>query len=328
MGKKRKMTVIALLCACFVLCGAGWFNSTKVIIDTESNLVYKYCTADTMISNFVKDNKVATREYQNAFVLLSGKVKSVGKNGKNIVLTGISNTALTIDCSYDKSLRETALAYQVGESVALYGKITVDLFDKDIHLKAVKIVKVPAVVSGDIYYLLDGSVFDKTNAKKVTLNDGTVEFYIPSSWANETVQHDIVGEKLGTMEGYQYVLNKAGDIDSVPESFFVAYFNNQKQLADYLNDSDETELIEKAIVENILGNASSYSSKEVDTYYGSKYVYYIGSYKTAFDTGTGYHTEFIFQADGENGIVVMLYVYKEAKHLSDILFVSRFLKMN
>ena len=99
-------------------------------------------------------------------------------------------------------------------------------------------------------------------------------------------------------------------------------------ISDYLNDSDETELIEKALVENILGNGGSYSSKKVDTYYGSEYVYYIGSYKTAFDTGTGYHTEFIFQADGEDGIVVMLYVYKEAKHLSDILFVSRFLKMN
>ena len=155
----------------------------------------------------------------------------------------------------------------------------------------------------------------------------TLEFYVPSSWVNQDVQCDILYEKIGTMEGYQYVLNKLGAGDAEPESFFVAYFNNQKQLSDYLNDSDETKLIEKAIVENILGSVGNFPSKEVDTYYGSEYVYYIGSYKTIFDTGTGYHTEFIFQVDGEDGIVVMLYVYKEPKHLSDVLFVSRFLEI-
>ncbi len=328
MKKKKFLVVILVLCVCFCLCGAGWFNSTKVVIDTENNLVYRYCTADTIISAFIKDSKVAKKDYQNATVLLSGKVKSIGKDGKNMVLVGTNNTALTIDCSYGKELREAALAYEVGESVALYGKIRVGILDKDIHLNAVKIVKVPAGISSDeIYYLLDGSSFDKTKSEKVTLNNGRVEFYVPSSWVNKDVQCDILDGEIGTMEGYQYVLNKLGTGDSVPESFFVAYFDNQKQLSDYLNDSDETELIEKAIVENILGSVGSFPSKEVDTYYGREYVYYIGSYKTAFDTGTGYHTEFIFQADGEEGIVVMLYVYKEARHLSDVLFVSRFLEI-
>ena len=184
-----------------------------------------------------------------------------------------------------------------------------------------------SITSNDIYYLLDGSSFDRINSQKVTLNNGGVEFYVPSSWTNEDIQCDILTGKLGTMEGYQFVLNKLVEGDSVPESFFIAYFDNQEQLSNYLNDSEETELIEKAIVENILGSVGSFPSKKVDTYYGSEYVYYTGAYKTVFDTGTGYHTEFIFQKNGKEGIVVMLYVYKDAKHLSDVIFVSRFLEI-
>lgn len=328
MRKNRVIAVILVLCTCFSLCGAGWFNKAKVIIDTENNPVYQYCRADAVISDFVKDHQAARKQYKDSRVLISGKIQSIGENGKNLMLTGISNTDLTIECSYDKELRKNALSYKVGESVALYGKITFSILDEDIHLKVDKIVEVPvSISSNDIYYLLDGYSFDKTDARKVTLNNGKVEFYIPSSWTGEEVQFDISNSKISTMECYQYVLNKLDEGDSTPESFFVGYFDNQQQLSDYLNDSDETKEIEKAIVGNILGSVGSFPSKEVDTYYGSEYVYYIGSYKTAFDTGIGYHTEFVFQADGEDGIVVMLYVYKEPKHVEDILFVSRFLEI-
>ena len=176
-----------------------------------------------------------------------------------------------------------------------------------------------------MYYLLDGSSFDKTNATKVTLNNGRVEYFIPSLWAGRNIQHDIVDENLGSIEGCQYILNKLEAGNSVPESLFIGYFDNESQLSDYLNDSNETELIEKAIVENVMGSVGTFPSKKVDTYYGSKYVYYIDSFKTTFDTGIGYHTEFVFQADGEDGIIIMLYVYKDKKHISDVLFISRFL---
>jgi len=328
MRKNRIIAVILVLCTCFSLCGAGWFNKTKVIIDTENNIVYQYCTADAVISDFVKNDKTARKQYKDFRVLISGKIQSIGENGKNLMLTGISNTGLSIECSYDKELRKNALSYKVGESVALYGKITFSILDEDIHLKADKIVEVPvAISSNDIYYLLDGTSFDKTSAEKITLNNGGVEFYVPSAWTGEKVQFDISNSKISTMECYQYVLNKLDEGEATPESFFVGYFDNQQQLSDYLNDSDKTEQIAEAIVENILGSVSSSPAKKTDTYYGSEYVYYTGSYKTAFDTGTGYHTEFVFQADGEEGIVVMLYVYKEPKHVTDILFVSRFLEI-
>lgn len=320
---KKFVAVILAVFTCFSLCGAGLFNnSTEVTIDTKKNQVYKYCSVDN-----IKDAKSAKKDYQDALLLLSGKVKSVGKNGKNMILVGVNNSSLEIECSYNKELREAALAYGIGESVALYGRLTVDFFDKEIHLDAEKIVKVPAAVSSDdVYYLLDGSSFDKTNSQKVILNNGRVEFYIPSSWTNQDIQQNIKDKEIGAMEGYQYVLNKLETDNSVPESLFIAYFDNGEQLSD-LNDSDETKLIEKAIIENILGSVGSFPSKKVDTYYGSEYVYYQGSYNTSFDAGTGYRTEFVFQADGEDGIVVMLYVYKEARHLQDVIFVSRFLKI-
>ena len=324
---KKILIAILVICASFVLCGASWFNDTKVVIDTENNQVYQYYTVDTILSEFTNDSKEARKKYQGEQVLLSGTIVSIGKNGKNIILSGTTSDG-TIDCSYDKELRDIALAYQVGEHVALYGQMTVDAIDKEIHLKAVKIVKVPVSIrSKEMYYLLDGSSFNKTNATKVTLHNGGVEYYIPSTWTKQGICHNIVDENIGSMEGYQYVLNQLETKETAPESLFVCYFDNKTQLSDYLNDSDEAELIEKAIVENILGSVGTFPSKEVKTYYGSKYTYYIGSFKSTLDTGSGYHTEFVFQEDGEDGIVVMLYVYKETTHISDVLFVSRFLEI-
>lgn len=326
MIKEKIPAVMLALCVWAVLCGAGWFDRTRVVIDTENQHVYKYCTADEMILAFLNDQKAAKENYHKQYVFLSGKVTGFGKDGKHMILSGISETDLTITCTYDKELRSIASVYDFGDPVALYGQITVDEFRKDIRLNATKIVNPPSVVlSKDTYYLLDGSSFDKADAKKVTLNNGRVEYYISSSWKD--IEHSIPDEDLGSIEGYQYVLNQMnGTGDSVPESLFVGYFDNKTQLADYLNDSDETELIEKAMVENILGNVGKFPSKKVKTYYDSEYAYYTGAYKNAFETGAGYHTEFIFQAVKEEGIVLVLYVYKEPKHISDVLFLTRFLK--
>ena len=82
---KRIVIAILVICVSFILCGAGWFNNTKVVIDTENNYVYKYYTADTILSEFTKNNKEARKKYEGQQVLLSGKIVSIGKNGKNIV---------------------------------------------------------------------------------------------------------------------------------------------------------------------------------------------------------------------------------------------------
>jgi hypothetical protein len=313
------------MCLSFV--GAGWFDGAKVTVDTQNNKVYQYRTADEIISEFKADKKSAKEKFNGQPVLLTGQVKNVGKDGKSIEVTGLNSTTLTIECSMGKELRSTAKTYQAGTAIALYGIVEVGLITSDINLDVDKITTKPvSALSSDMYYLLDGKEYNKRNATKVTMNNGDVEYYIPSTWANDKIQHSVKDENLGTMEGYQYVLNKLSPTDPVAASLFVCYFDNSAQLA-FAGDSDETKLIEKAIVENILGSVGIFPTKKVDTYYGAEYNYYDGVYKNPLEAGDGYRCEFIFQADGEDGIVVMLYVYREAKHVDDVLFLTRFLEV-
>jgi len=324
--KKRITAVLLVICACLTLCGAGWFSTTKVVIDTENNYVYESCTAEELLAEFATGGKAVKDKYQGAPVLLSGKVVKVGSGGKSMVI-GADNTGSTIEAGYDKSLRAMAKQYASGDTVAVYGRIVVNIFNDDIYLAVDKFTEVPAAAtSNDMYYLLDGTAFDKQQATRVTLNNGGVEYYVPATWTGKNIQHKVKEEKLGTMEGYQYVLNKLNPSEPIPESVFVCYFDNKTQLG-YPGDAGETKLIEKAIVENILGSVGLFPSKKVKTYYGAQYNYYDGVFKSALEAGEGYRTEFIFQADGEDGIVVLLYVYREAKHLKDLLFLTRFLEI-
>ena len=327
MNRNKFTAILMTLCIWLSFLGAGWFSGTKVTVDTENNMLYQYRTADEIVSEFKSNSKTAKAKYNGQPVLLAGQVVSVGKDGKNLVVTGLNNTSLTIECTYDKALRSTAKTYRAGTGVVLYGTVEVGLLTGDLYLRVDKFTTKPeSALSSDMYYLLDGTEFNKRNATKVTINNGYVEYYIPSTWANDKIRHSIEDENLGTMEGYQYVLNKLSPTDPVAESLFVCYFDNKAQLA-FAGDSDETKLIEKAIVENILGSVGIFPTKKVDTYYGAEYNYYDGVYKNALEAGEGYRCEFIFQADGEDGIVVILYVYREARHVKDVLFVTRFLEV-
>ena len=327
MNRKRLTAIFMTICMCLSFIGAGWFDGAKVTVDTENNKVYQYRTADEIVSEFKAAPKSAKAKYNGQPVLLYGTVVSVGKDGKNIIVTGSGNTSLSIECICGKELRPAAKSYQAGTKVALYGSMEVGLITGDLYLTADKITALPeTALSSDMYYLLDGTGYNKRNSTKITLHNGAVEYYIPSAWANEKIRHSVKDENLGTMEGYQYVLNKLSPADPVPESLFVCYFDNSTHLA-FAGDSDETKLIEKAIVENILGNVGIFPTKKTTTYYGADYNYYDGVYKNPLEAGDGYRCEFIFQADGEDGIVVVLYVYREAKHLKDVLFLTRFLEV-
>ena len=313
---KRRLTVVLLMVFCLALCGAGWWNKTKVVIDTESNRVYRYCVAEDVITD--------QKGYREVPILLTGEITAMDRNGKRITLED------SISCACDQEIRSEVLKYKVGEKIALFGWVVEDWFNRDISFETVKVGRIPTDIRSDeMYYLLDGTSFDRKNATKVTLHEGDVEYYVPTAWSGEKIQHSITEEKLGIIEGYQYTLNKLEPSETEPESLFICYFDNEA-LLENANDADETELIEKAIVENILGSigAGKFPSKEVKTYYGADYDYYIGSFKSALEMGNGYHTEFVFEADGEDGIVVILYVYKNTGHLSDVMFVTRFIEIN
>lgn len=324
--KKRIITSIVMIFACLTLCGAGWFNTTKVVVDTENNKVYEQCRADEVFSAFSSDSKTAKEKYGKMPVRLTAKVVSVDGDGTDLVITGMNTAASSMGCSYDKALRSEMKQYKAGDTITLYGQIAVGLFTGEVSLKVDKIAQDAGTSrSAGMYYLQNGATFDMRDAVKETLRNGDVEYYVPSAWTGKEIRHNITEENLGTMEGYQYVLNKLDASETVPESVFVCYFDKDKLFDE--SDVVKTEQVAKLVVENILGSAGSLSKKEVTTYYDTEYLYYKGVFKNAMETGEGYRTEFIFQADGEDGIVVVLYVYKEAKHVDDLLFLMRFLEV-
>lgn len=314
---KRVLSIFLCVILWTQLCGASFLPKKAVIMDTEKNRVYKYVTVDTIEKAFEKDKKSAKEDYDDGYYLLSGKIKEISKNGDRVVI-GSGNRE--IECSCEKSIRENVLKYKVDNEVALYGKISLGTFDKERHLKAQKIINSPEKVKSDeTYYMLNGKSFDVLGATARTLGNGRVKYRIPSSWKD--IELKIEDNDLGSIDGYQYVLSNE---PNKQEYLFVAYFDKNK-----LRDKAEikkSELVEKAIIENIEGAVGKFPVRKQKTYYGAQYKYYIGDY-TYSAWGKGYRTEYIFQEDGENGIALLLYVYTDSKHLTDVILTSRFLEI-
>ena len=59
-----------------------------------------------------------------------------------------------------------------------------------------------------------------------------------------------------------------------------------------------------------------FPSANITTYYGARYQYYSGKYQRG--AGQAYRTEYVFLPDGENGILMFLYLYpNDNKYLSE-----------
>ena len=327
MKKKRLFSLLPVLPMLLLLCGFSFYNTT-VMIDTQKNPVYEFIYADDILSDFAGDAYSAESRYKYGYYLVSGKIESISERGDSFNLYGTSVTNDHMICSVPRDLRTEALSLSAGETVGVYGQVTVGLIDKMVHIEVDKIAAVPSGAKTGVFFLSDGKRVDKSSMNKRSLNNGRVNFIIPPAW--KEVEHSITKEGLGTMEGYQYVLNALpGSKDSTPESFFVCYFDNASRLEN-ADDKRETKLIEKAVINNISGEGSGDSARTRDvlTYYGAKYNYYIGSYTDALAAGkNGYHAEYIFQKNGDEGLIMYLYIYKDAKHLSDIMLVTRFLEV-
>lgn len=327
MKTKGVLPIILVVPIILLLCGFSFKNVT-VVVDTEKNQVYEYKSADDVLNDFAKDPVAAKNKYNNGYYVISGKIESISDKGDKISLYGSSNKASNIICSCPKQMREEATKYNVDDGIGVYGKLSVDPIDKEIHIKVDKLIDALSGVKTGTFYLLEGNSINKNSMSTRTLKDGKVSFKIPAEWKG--IEHSIIEDGIGTIDGYQYVLNELQDhTDTVPESFFVCYFDNASKL-EKTYDKKKTELIEKAIINNISGErkGDSADTKNVNTYYGAEYNYFTGISYTDLLDENGYHVEYIFQKDGEDGLVMYLYVYKEPKHLSDILFVTRFLEMS
>lgn len=327
MRGRKVCTLLLILCISISFC--GWGNPKKVMLDTELNHIYLSETAEFVITNFTQDHASAVEKYQNQFVRLSGRVVSVDKKGSTLKIAGNNSNEKLIICSCPKAFQEQVKSIKPEDNVVVYGKLTVDRFDKDIRINVDNVTSSKTIGHSlpGLYFAKDGSRQNMNALLQNSLNNGKVKFYVPSGW-NE-VESKISGD-LGTIEGFQYSLNHlTGSSNIYPEMFFVSYFDNSKFLADVV-DSAKTSEIEKAIIRNISGEEpTKFPIKEIKTYYGTKYTYYQTTYKdTRMDfKGDGYHVEYVFQPDGDQGIVMYLYVYKEAHHLSDIMFLLRFLSI-
>ncbi len=324
---KKALSLSLIFSLMLLLCGFGLINVT-VLVDTDKNHVYEYIPAEDILSEYAKNMDAAKAKYKDGYYLITGKIGDVSKKGDKVNIYGSSISDGQIICSCPKELRAGALNFKKDDSVGIYGKITFSPLDKEIHFNAEKLAAAPSGVRKGTFCLADGKSIDRNSMISRTLNNGKVSYKIPAAWKG--VEHSIIEDGIGTMDGYQYVLNRLpGSTDDTPESFFVCYFDNASRLENQ-DDKKDTLLIEKAIINNISGDGKADLARirNVSTYYGAKYNYFITSYTDTLDAGNnGYHVEYIFQRDGDDGLVMYLYVYKDAKHLSDVLFVTRFLSI-
>lgn len=322
---KKYLKIIALfliLLFSFQLCGFSLFNSTEVAVDTEKNYVYQHISAETLLSEIKSDKKNAKEKYNNSFILLSGMFESADTGSGKLSI--INSEYESINCIFDKEQSIDTSDFRFKDRVAVFGKCSF-WFDEVRLVEVKKVIFAPVISSSEVYYTLDGISFDKSSSVQRTLNNGKVKFYIPSRW--KSIENNISEMELGNIEGYQYVLNKTPDSsDAVPESLFVCYFDKDKLLKEPA-DIKYTDKVEKAIVENIEGRTDNFSSKSVKTYYGANYHYYHGKFSDDFDMGKGYRTEYIFQPDGDRGLILFLYLYTNTNHISDVMITTRLLEV-
>ena len=308
------------------LCGFDFFSDSSVVMDTEKNIVYKALEADKVISDF-KSEKGDT--YDDQFFVVYGKAGSVDtKKGKEFVIKTFANSAGDIEAKVnDESVREVVKGLKEDDTIKAYGKVSTSFFSHDVSLEVHNVEKIKKEevdnVPNDLYCTKSGTSVKKSDLVERNLNNGKIHYYIPTQWSS--VEHNIIDEELGKLEGYQYRLNNIKQTDAYPESLFVCY--SDETIAE-LNDRKDPELIEKAILRDIWGvdDLEKYPLREIKTYYGPLYKYYRDTIEPG-GLGQIYNVEVIFQ-ECNNGFLIYLYVYKDnhSFYLDNIMLLLRMIQ--
>lgn len=329
-NKKRisDIWICMILVATELLLSGGLFDKAYVEINPNDTTkrVYQSIDVSTMMDAFIKDEKKARSEYDDKFYLVYGRVISKKKNNKEIeLLNPYDNSKLEITCkTTEKNIVKKIEAINENDCVKVYGEVSVGLLNT-ININIDGIDKVSSDTISDKYFtVLDGTPINRNQMKKVELNNGEISFYIPPKWSS--VQHNIMKEEIGIIQGFQYRLNEIDKEDAYSESMFICYFDKEEMVD--INDRKQNRLIEEAIVKDILKRDSlkDFPLTTVNTYYGPQYIYYRDNYKKSADK---YQTEFIFQEVGDDGIIVYLYVYHgKPKHIDDIMITLRCMEIN
>ena len=282
----------------FFLCAFS-LQKTSLVMDTEKYPVYLAVADDDMPFDSQDEGK---------FVTLQGETVSVKKDGTQAELD-INGETLSVSFN-KKELKEKAKKLSSGDTVRIYGKLKrTGIFDRTLELEASEMEEKSEIPESALVVRPD-SVLSPMELSGRYLREGRVYFEIPADWTGR--EHDLISEGLGAIEGYHYDLQTS-------EHLFVAYFGNE--LLETENDRNRKTQIEKAVASNILKSdvTGTFPLATRKTAYKAQYDYYQAPYRVGGIEG--YSTEFIFEADGNEGFVICLYIYRtnERKNLPKIM---------
>lgn len=326
MQKSRYKYIILGLMLASSLLFAGAGKSNTVMLDTEQYILYHNIAAQALLTEYTADKEDFADAYKDGYMAVQGTVEQVSANGKSFKLSdGERGNSAVFECkAAETSVVQAVKGLRKGDSVLVYGQVKVNFFTKEASMN---VDKVEVVQESDVpenqYITLSGAVYDMDNIVEVSLRKGTIKYSIPHSWES-------VSKKLEniTLDGYQYCLNEIDRKTVKAESFFVFYFDNEKELKN-LDDRTRAGAIQVAIANNILkkdaGTALEFKREKYETYYGANYNYYCDTY-TNFTSGETYRVEFVFETVKDDGMLVYLYVVNhknEDRHIEDIMMVMK-----
>ena len=317
-----RITVLAAAIAwSLILSGSIFFDDAAVTMDTESHPVYQHVSADRILQDFERDAMAAKDLYQGNYYIIYGKISS--KSSGKVLVNGIDREferALVCKAE-DQILYDKLTPLQEGDTVKVYGRLVTNFFNGEPSLLADDILKTDTTTAfNTVYTASDGSIVNTDDMDLRILGDGAASYYIPASW--QAVEHNLKNEGLGKLDGYQYRLNETEDKAAYAESFFIGCVAKSDLVS--INDLGDDRGLEAAIAADILGKDSlsgKYPVKTVNTYYGLTYRYYQDIFETS--GGDRLNTEFIFQDTGDDHLLIFLYVYRDLRHLDEIMTVLR-----
>ena len=315
----KKIIISVLLILSFIInCGA-FFSPTYVELDPEGKPSYRCIEMSEVIS--AVDREEFTDKYKEKFYRIYGTVRKIDLSKKEIKLSLPGDEAEIL--TFDNKASTSGNRFAEGDSVVVFfhteptiGKTPKFVIDRIERAQAQKVTEV-------VYSSAGGEVLKEEEDNKRTLGDGKAEYYIPDSWKG--VEHNIAENELGTIDGYQYRLQDLKGSANYSESLFVTYFDYSKVDP---NDRSKTAAIEKAVVRDILkkdiyGKFPLHTIKMPSA--GPTLKYYRGNFTRS--TGETYQAEFVFREE-RDGLIILLYVYREADHVDDIMNVMRTVKFN
>lgn len=183
---------------------------------------------------------------------------------------------------------------------------------------------------GAIEYTVGKKKFSSKLSSKKSIAGGKMKYSVPSEF-------DKVETPIENIAGNQYKLNEIpNQFKTNAENLFVYYFSNEKYLRN-LNDRNQREIIEMAIIKNILPGEKvdnflsrlEFPTKTQTATYrtasGKIEKKVFDYFPTVFTDSSGkkHNVEFVFTQNGEDGIGCILYVFTESVHKEDILYVMR-----